>query len=336
MNRSIIIIVFIVCAIGFTFSEIFGKDTAKFRIVKTIQITNDGEYYMDPKLSPDGSMVVFKGQKGGLFIRNADGTGSMVTILAKKGMHKYIWSPDSKQIAFDNFTSEKGRKKMELHIYDVYSNTQSMIRDKGSPFRLTQWTNEGIEAKRRIKKGNQKKEMKTIKERFNIPFGSFELKKSPFVYPYYDQKENKHFVIVEDGNSNILLKKPYYLLPLLSPKNDRLLTAVYRDGHSHILDISGSIVGDLGMTVAKQWSPDGKFVIYEIYVYGGHDGQAMVASEIYIINADGTGKNQLTHTENIIERKAQCSDGCEKITYFDQQTGVIYVSNLDFSKKVEN
>ncbi|NHZ85460.1 MAG: hypothetical protein GWP19_06225 [Planctomycetia bacterium] len=330
MNRSKIIIVFIVCAIVFTFTEIFGKDAAKFRIVKTIQITNDGEYYMDPKLSPDGSMVVFKGRKGGLFIRNADRTGSMVTILAKKGMYKYIWSPDSKQIAFDVFTSEKGRKKMELHIYDIHSNTSSMIRDKGRPFRLTQWTNEGIEVKRKIKIENQKKGLKTVKERFNIHFGSFELKKSPLVY--FEQSDNRNYIIVDDGNSNILLKKPNYVLPLLSPKNDRLLTAVYRDGHTHILDISGSIVGDLGMADEEQWSPDGKYIIYEIPEYGGRDGQAMVASEIYIINADGTGKNKLTDTENIIERKGQCSDGCQKITYFDQITGKIFVSELEYDE----
>ena len=210
MNRSKIIIVFFICAILLSIGETFGKDAGKFRIVKTIQITNDDEYYMDPKLSPDGSMVVFKGRKGGLFIRNADGTGSMVTVLAKKGTHQYIWSPDSKQIAFDVFTSEKGRKKMELHIYDIHINTPSMIRDKGRPFRLTQWTNEGIEVKRKIKKGNQKKGLKTVKERFNIHLGSFELEKSPLVY--FEQSDNSNYIIVDDGNSNIWSNRQKWLL----------------------------------------------------------------------------------------------------------------------------
>lgn len=91
MNRSKIISVFIICTIFFSFIETFGIDAAKLRIVKTIQITPDGQYYQHPKLSPDGSMVVFRGRKGGLFIRNADGTGHMVTILPHgKDSRQYI------------------------------------------------------------------------------------------------------------------------------------------------------------------------------------------------------------------------------------------------------
>lgn len=331
MNRSKIISIFIICTMVFSFTETFGKDAAKSRIVKTIQITNDGEYYMDPKLSPDGSMVVFKERKGGLFIRNADGSGLTATILTKeKYTHKYVWSPDSKQIAFDVFISEKGRKKMELHIYDIHSNTPSMIRDKGRPFRLTQWTNEGIEVKRKIKIENQKKGLKTVKERLNIHLGSFELKKSPFVYPYYDQIDGGHFVIVEDGNGNVLSRTRGYILPIMSPQNEKFLAT--HSGRTYVLNLSGEILTNIGMADEEQWSPDGKFIVYEIPEYGGHDGQAMVASEIYIINADGTGENKLTDTENIIERKGQCSDGCQKITYFDQITGKIFVSELEYEK----
>ncbi|MCH7612073.1 MAG: hypothetical protein IIB95_00925 [Candidatus Marinimicrobia bacterium] len=50
MNRSKIIIVFFICAILLSFAEIFGKDAGKLRIVKTIQITPDGQYYQDPKV----------------------------------------------------------------------------------------------------------------------------------------------------------------------------------------------------------------------------------------------------------------------------------------------
>jgi hypothetical protein len=76
-NRSRAIIILIIFTMVFSLTETFGKDAAKLRIIKTIQITPNGQYYQNPKLSPDGSMVVFKKQGGGLLIRNADGTGKI-------------------------------------------------------------------------------------------------------------------------------------------------------------------------------------------------------------------------------------------------------------------
>ncbi|NHZ85459.1 MAG: hypothetical protein GWP19_06220 [Planctomycetia bacterium] len=85
MNSSKIISILIICTMFFSFTETFGKDAAKLRIVKTIHITSDGEYYQNPKLSPDGNMVVFRGRNGGLFIRNTDGTGPMVSFISWQG-----------------------------------------------------------------------------------------------------------------------------------------------------------------------------------------------------------------------------------------------------------
>ena len=47
-----------------------------------------------------------------------------------------------------------------------------------------------------------------------------------------------------------------------------------------------------------QWSPDSTKFVYHLAEYDGH---FPIASEIYMVNADGTGKRQMTHTPNILE-----------------------------------
>lgn len=64
------------------------------------------------------------------------------------------------------------------------------------------------------------------------------------------------------------------------------------------------------------WSPDSKKITYHISKAGGEDGQFTVASELYMVNTDGSDKTQITDTPDEIEFDPVWSpDGC-KIAYW--------------------
>ncbi|MCH7612074.1 MAG: hypothetical protein IIB95_00930 [Candidatus Marinimicrobia bacterium] len=201
----------------------------------------------------------------------------MVTVLPHgKDSRQYIWSPGSKTIAYRLNTWEKGiRISADLHTFDIQSKHSSLLKEEIPPFRFARWTNEGIEAIRGItRQKNKEREFvkPAITKIINVTSGELRQSNNPIVY--HDQIDNKHFVIVEDG----------------------------------------------------------ELIIYQIGEAGGFHGQTLIGSEIFVININGTDKNQLTHTPDIIEMKPHWSGSSLKITYFDYLTGTIFVSELKYKE----
>lgn len=312
-------------------SRIEGKDAAKLRIVRTIVITPEGRGYLNPKLSPDGSLVAFRGRNGGLFIRNADESGSIITIIPRgKGVDDYVWSPDSRKIAYDVRSFKDRKRSSELHIFEIDKKESKKIKEKDWPFTLTRWNYTGIKVTRKRTIKTQKPPLlETLNLSFDQMTNDFVQSNEPFVYFYFDMENIQHVVVVKDGNGNVLSKIPGYILPVMSPKNDKFLASHPDDGHTYVLSLSGEVISDLGHTVNEAWSENGRLIIYQIAEYGGWEGQVLVGSEIYVINGDGTGKNQLTHTPDINEMLPQWSNDMSKISYYDYNTGRIYVSELE-------
>ena len=311
-------------------SNLEGKDAARLRIVKTILITPKGGGYHDPKLSPDGKLVAFRGGSTGLFVRNADGTGPLINVLPRgKGTQDYAWSPDSKLIVYKLKTGrETKRMNTTFHIFDLETKQSRILKPDVPRYGRIRWTDRGIELKSPVPIRNR--ETRSV-ESFNkvLDASTGELRQSNEPIVYFEQADNHNYIIVDDGRGNTILRKKDYYLPLMSPKKDMLLAGHSPDGHTHVLNLEGKIIADLGLADSEQWSFNGKLIIYQIPKEDGWDGQEIVASEIYVINADGSGKNQLTHTPDIIEMDPQWSGDALKITYFDGKTGRIYVSELE-------
>ena len=328
MKKISISISVVILAVFTATSTISAKDAAKLRIVRTIAITPEGEYYQNPKISPDGSKVVFRGQEGGLFIRNADGTGPMITVLPRgKEVRDYIWSPDSKMIAYQRSRIEGGKRWIDIMIFKTANKETDVLKKKIPPFGFTYWTSGGIKVKRGLphQKSKERESVKAMNKIIDVSSKEFKKSNEPIVY--YDQIDLKHFVIVEDGNGNVLSKTPGYILPLMSPTKDKFL-AVRQ--HTYVLSLFGEILADLGVAENRIWSKDGQLILFQIVEYGGWHNQVIVGSELCVINVDGSGKNHLTDTPDIIEMYPHWSDDTSKITYYDDKTHRIYVSELEY------
>ena len=92
-----------------------------------------------------------------------------------------------------------------------------------------------------------------------------------------------------------------------------------------VMDIEGNILANLGRGEWEQWSPDSKQIVYamteqsEFYIE---------ASELYVVNTDGTGKVQLTNTPNVIEVSPSWSPDGTKITCKSLRTAKMFVIKL--------
>ncbi|NHZ85458.1 MAG: hypothetical protein GWP19_06215 [Planctomycetia bacterium] len=247
-----------------------------------------------------------------------------------KGTRDYAWSPDSKTIAFKQKTVEESKRiSNTLHTFNVKTKQSTLLKTDVPGHGFLRWADRGIEVKSVVPvKNRETGSFEIVNKVFDVSDEEFRQSNDPIVY--YDQIDNKHFVIVEDGNGNVLSKTGGYILPIMSPKNDKFLAT--RSARTYVLNLSGEILTNLGYADNEMWSEDGELIIYQIGEAGGWHGQTLIGSEIFVINIDGTDKNQLTHTPDIIEMKPHWSGNASKITYFDESTGKIFVSVLEYEE----
>jgi len=125
---------------------------------------------------------------------------------------------------------------------------------------------------------------------------------------------------VYDYNSDIMdtipVIDPEY--PTWSPDSKKLSFSY--NGDLYIYDVVEKSLNMLGVGGNSAFSPDGKVIVFDVME---DDGYRIIASELFIANTDGTGRRQITDTDDVLEIEPfWASDG--KYIYFEnEQTGRI-------------
>jgi hypothetical protein len=132
---------------------------------------------------------------------------------------------------------------------------------------------------------------------------------------------------VVDGSGVTRTEFPHRVtLAYLSPACDRVLVLL-RDGNWYVSRFGGSEMINLGNGDSWDWSPDG-----ERFAYIGAVEESeynVIAGELFIVNADGTGATQLTYTDDVVEGFPVWSPDGMKIVYSAWNTGKLYVAVLE-------
>jgi Tol biopolymer transport system component len=115
-----------------------------------------------------------------------------------------------------------------------------------------------------------------------------------------------------------------WLFPELSPDGNKLVAFNHR-AEMIVMDIEGNILANLGRGYPARWSPDSKRVAFCIQEESEFD---IIASELYIINADGTGITQITDTPDEIETGPGWSPDGGRIACGSHGSGKIFIIRL--------
>ncbi|MGH2572718.1 MAG: TolB family protein [Actinomycetota bacterium] len=244
--------------------DIYTVDPATGEISRVTQVSM---YSSELSWSPDGTRIVFdigiaKGE-GEIVIVGADGTG-MATVTTFDDPQGPAWSPDGDRIAF--YPGNPGSPPIAIHLVDVVGGHPVQVTHPGvdcidlSPA----WSPDGAEI--------------AFVRQCN---------------PDEASETNELIVVRADGSGARVLTDlgPGSLFLSWSP--DGRTIAFAREGRISTIQVDGT--GLRQLTTAGDgnpvWSPDGSKIAFD----SSRDGN----SEIYVMNADGTGQTNVTnHSAN--------------------------------------
>ncbi len=336
------------------------EETPKFEI---IEIGTGGS----PHWSPDGTKLAYM-YKGALYIANADGTGERLKVAEfPKWTSRFIWV-DSTEFIFYEFERHrmKGKGKVErrsikrlringeIETIAEAHHTSGEGRVISAPIVLNDGTvgyseapiSEGrvLEEKetfRIIKPGKLPtdsaiKQMRAISDAQLAISKIKEIRDSPMgIWLESADGTIRRQILCKDGFNA-------YRNPQLSPDGTKILGEnPYRHG-MWVLDLDGkklayldgdskdSVVFAPGVVgwavgVTAKWSPDSKQIVYMV---SAEDGHTVLTTDLFLINADGTGKTRLTDTPDVIEAYPIWSPDGTRIAYVNDIGSKIYVMKV--------
>ena len=274
---------------------------------------------MNPVFSPDGKSIAYtKANYKGLWIFELTSNSNKQITDEDAAGFAFKWSSDSKSILSRVSKYENLRRYNAIKIYNVGAATSNQLTDYRTmmPY-LPNWINddsevylptkEGIEA---YKTGKNKKIQNEALE-----LGSY-AKNDKIVVHNFEANTDQITTPIENADIINLIT---------SPDNKKVAFEVI-GSNLYSMNIDGTNLTDLGKGNRPRWSFDSNKIIYMI---AEDDGYRFTASDIYSINFEGTEKENLTSTNELIELNPCFAPDGKSIVFDVINNGSIYILNIE-------
>jgi Tol biopolymer transport system component len=276
-----------------------------------VLISREGEFYMSPVWSPDGSMIAFTQPRynGLLIFHIDDGRIEQITDEESAGFG-FSWSEDSRSLLARVSKSEGVRRLTAIKIFNIVGKEQETVLDYRTGISgIPGWADNAVvlysRGKTRIMQtsGDQQsawQEMSIQSESSLIRDGTMPSRDIESIDP---------------------LPGEQYLNAVYSPDKRQIVFEVM-GGDLYVVNPDGTGLTNLGRGYRPQWSPDSDYIVYMITEDDGHN---YTDSDIYAIRADGTGQIRLTDSPSHVFMNPSWSPDGSRIVFNNMNDGRIYV-----------
>ena len=253
---------------GSTHIAVINEDGTGFK-----ELT-DGNRDTDPAWSPDGSQIVYSGEKIGgqnIMRMNADGTGQvpLTSTLFPLTNGEPVWSPDGTKIAFTSSRAELGRNEIWV-----------MNADGTNPVRLTV---------------NVQLSGTPSNPVYGMDFGPAWSPDGTKI-AFYSSRDNlasfEIYVMNADGSNQVRITNDATedKDPVWTRDGQRITFFSRRDGNNAIweMNANGTNPHRLSTGIPGDWSPDG-----QLFVHSDFDPSQGSAMALFLMDADGSNREKL-------------------------------------------
>jgi dipeptidyl aminopeptidase/acylaminoacyl peptidase len=274
------------------------RPAAEWRLENVEPLTLPGGFAA-PVWSPDGGALAFVSERG--THRFVLPEKSLRNVAPTRAGYKFFWMRDGKALAYRAHTPDKPLRIERLDIADGRLAPLAEGIDLGLP----QETGAGL---LQFRDGA---EMRLLRADTGAP--ATDAPPRGYVYQFRDDI----YFNANGATRKLTAGDGQYFLPQLSPDGQKVLYQELTSG-LRILDLASGRTLNLGAGTDPAWSPDSRFVVFEITRDDGHN---ITSSDLFAADSSGR-RRQLTDTPDKMEMNPAWSpDG--KFIAFDAD-GVIY------------
>lgn len=291
-NLIIILLVFSIGAANAQMIQYSSSATCPFQLGEIVEIKLSEEGFNNPKLSPDGNkMLLSKGYKGIYEIDLSDKKTVKTVSEGEMDGFNMNWTGTGDEITFIRISRESDNSlKSEYFKKDLSLKSASVhdITDFYSPINSLK------------NSGNKLIILSDIKNRK---------------------------LIANNGEKawDVTPKIGVCLDIVISPDQTKVVFTCAGSEYIYATDGSG-MINKLNAGLGKNWSPDGKYILY--FRDEDKGGDDIVESDLYMCKADGSEYWRLTDTSDVLELDSHWSSKGNKVTYIDASNGNIYVADI--------
>lgn len=291
-----------------------------FKIKKVKQLTEGKTQFCNPVFSPNGKQIAYtKTGYNGIYLMNADGTNQKQLVDDIGAGYKFTWSLDNEQIAFRGTDFENNLKQQYVATFNLKNNKKEVAFNKCRRIQPPHWVYKAEGKQLAYIKDNDV--VKTKSKPYADASYKKLAKRSTNKTSHY--KNSEVYVVSENGDFKKLEGKDCYN-PVMSPNGKKIVFNQRED--LIVMNIDGTNRLNIGLGYHPSWSPDGKYIIYQI---AQDDGYFITESDLYIANVS-TGKIiELTSTKDQLEANPCWSPNGKQVVYNCEKSGVIYAIEFE-------
>jgi Tol biopolymer transport system component len=273
---------------------------------------------MNPVYSPDGSKIAYtKSNYQGIWIYELQTQITYVLTDESAAGFAFKWSFDSKSILTRVAKYEEMKRYNAVKVFDIETRESNQLTDYKTmmPY-LPVWADGDSKIYLPVKGDDEI--FLSNKEKNNLITNkmiAFE-KNNKVIVKNLSSHSEQAFEPIKDGQ---------YINLSISPNGSKIVFEVV-GGNVFMMNSDGTNLIDLGIGNRPRWSFDSNKIIYMITE---DDGQDFIASDIYVINADGTQKRNLTSTDDLIEMNPCFAPDGKSIVFDVVNDGSIYLMNIE-------